>query len=150
MTDQRNNATSEPANSPWYAGGLRFDCTRCGACCVGEGLVEVSDVEIQRLSLDLGISEDAFRERYTRRLRGGHIGLVDRSGGNCAFYDGDGGCVVYRSRPDQCRSYPFWPSVLHSRANWWDEARCCPGIGRGMRRPAKQVEHAKMNAGKRV
>jgi hypothetical protein len=31
----------------------------------------------------------------------------------------------------QCRLYPFWPELVESRAAWKEEAKLCPGIGKG-------------------
>lgn len=124
-----------PAERPWHAAGVCFECTRCGDCCRGHGLVELSDADIARLAGGLSLTEDAFRERYTRPLRKGRIGLIDQQGGDCVFLDCAGsGCTVYADRPEQCRSYPFWPSILHSEETWQEEASRCEGIGRGASR----------------
>jgi len=108
-------------------------------------VVEVSDAEIVRLAGCLGLAEDAFRECYTRRLRKGRIALRDASHGDCAFLVGaesERGCRVHAARPDQCRSYPFWPSILHTRAHWREEGDRCPGIGSGAWHDEAQIEQA--------
>ncbi len=96
-------------------------------------MVELSDGDIERLSGALGLSDADFRARYTRRLRRGGVRLVDKRNRDCIFYESEAGCSVHASRPDQCRSYPFWPSHLYSPESWVAEARCCPGIGEGRR-----------------
>jgi hypothetical protein len=116
----------------WYASGLRFECTGCGRCCRGHGLVELSDADIARLATGLDLGEAEFRERYTRPLRKGRIGLIDHLDGDCALFDREARrCSVHSHRPEQCRAYPFWPSVLHSRQTWAEEAVHCEGIGHG-------------------
>jgi hypothetical protein len=70
---------------------------------------------------------------------------VKRSGGrfgasyDCVFW-GEGGCEVYENRPIQCSSYPFWASILESEEAWLEEARSCPGIGKGELRPRSHIE----------
>jgi Fe-S-cluster containining protein len=119
------------SEAPWYADGLRFACRRCGACCVGPGSVRVSDAEIVRLARRLGLAEAEFRTRYTRVLRGGALSLRDGRGRTCVFYDRAHGCRVYAERPSQCRSWPFWRAVIHTRQRWAEEADDCPGMNRG-------------------
>lgn len=120
------------STEPWYRDGLRFECTRCGNCCGGKpGSVRVSDAEIDALALRTGLRPDEFRAVYTRRLRGGDVSLRERSDGTCTFYAAGRGCTVYAERPRQCRTWPFWRSVVHSPERWAEEARSCPGIGRG-------------------
>jgi uncharacterized protein len=52
--------------------------------------------------------------------------------GRCSLLGRDMRCRVYAQRPRQCRTYPFWPEVVGSRAAWQREARRCEGIGRGV------------------
>lgn len=129
---------------PWYAEGLRFACTRCGNCCVGAGTVRVSDEEIGVLARREGLAEAEFRTLYTRPLRGGAISLRERRDGSCVFLsrrpDGHAGCRVHADRPRQCRSWPFWRGVVHSRERWEEEARGCPGMDRGPRFSAAEIE----------
>ena len=40
-------------------------------------------------------------------------------------------CSVYKSRPVQCRTWPFWPENMNSKI-WNNEiSKNCPGIGKG-------------------
>jgi len=130
VTRERDPAA--PAGSePWWKAGLRFECTKCGLCCRGSGRVEVSDAEIERLAERVELTPDEFRAAYTREGRRGRIDLRDKADGDCIFFDEARGCTVYEERPSQCRSYPFWRSVLYDRESWEVEAGHCEGIGRG-------------------
>lgn len=53
-------------------------CEKCGGkCCIGQsGAVWVSEEEISRISEFLGLSEQAFKSRHTRRL-GAKTSLVE-------------------------------------------------------------------------
>lgn len=110
---------------------LRFECTGCGNCCTGnprDYWVEVSDREQRRIADYLGISLRWLRRRYLVREDEGD-GLSMR-GNACVFLDGKR-CRIYPARPTQCRTYPYWPELLGSRAAWQAEAKRCEGIGRG-------------------
>ncbi len=128
---------------PWYSGGLEFTCTQCGNCCTGEpGFTWVSDVEIGRLAQRLGLDEAAFRRRYTREAwRRGEkrAALVDKPDHDCVFFRRGVGCTVYEDRPKQCRTWPFWRSVVAQREDWEDAARSCPGMGRGRHHSAGDI-----------
>lgn len=50
------------------------------------------------------------------------------SPGGCVFLDPFGQCSVYPVRPVQCRTYPFWPSLVDARDDWEGEA-VLPGDG---------------------
>ncbi|HQB07393.1 MAG TPA: hypothetical protein PK712_06015, partial [Rectinema sp.] len=41
------------------------------------------------------------------------------------------GCSVYPARPVQCKTYPFWETILENEQSWIEEAKYCPGIGKG-------------------
>lgn len=117
----------------WYKDGLRFQCARCGDCCSGySGTIRVSDEDITTLSRRLGIPEADFRETYTRPLVGGGLSLIEKPNNyDCIFFDKERGCTVYDDRPRQCRSWPFWRSVVYSPKRWAEVARRCPGIDQG-------------------
>lgn len=114
---------------PWYAGGLRFACTRCGACCTGApGHTWVTPDEIEALASHLGLSLDAFGRRYLRRVGDRYALLENARTGACVLLDGRR-CSVYETRPRQCRAYPFWERNLASPERWRAEAAACEGIG---------------------
>lgn len=76
----------------------------------------------------------AVPEHYLGQLwRRDHEGtfVIDvRPGGGCTFLDGNK-CTVHEVKPIQCRTYPFWPEVLESKAAWAAESLECEGIARG-------------------
>lgn len=127
-------------DSRWWKDGLRFECTKCGLCCRGQGRVEVSDAEIERLAKRQGLSPEQFREVYTRKGRRGRIDLRDKKNADCIFFKEGQGCTVYEDRPVQCRTYPFWKPVLFDRDSWASEADECEGIGRGERVTAAEIQ----------
>jgi Fe-S-cluster containining protein len=49
-------------------------------------------------------------------------------------------CRVYPVRPRQCRTWPFWAENLR-RHVWYGEVRKrCPGVGKGRRYGAEEIE----------
>ena len=40
----------------------------------------------------------------------------------CIFLNPIGQCNIYDVRPIQCRTYPFWPSILKNKQTWEEEA----------------------------
>jgi len=120
------------SRGPWYREGLRFECTRCGACCSGfAGTVRVTDEEIAVLARRLGLSEAEFRKGYTRSVGADHLSLQETEEFDCVFYDRSKGCQVYEDRPKQCRTWPFWDRVVRTPATWETEAETCPGMNDG-------------------
>ena len=134
-------------DAPWYAEGLRFGCTRCGHCCVGTGSVRLADDEIAVLARSQGLGEAEFRAIYTRTLRGGDVSLRERRNRDCIFYDRHRGCTVYAHRPRQCRAWPFWRAVVHSRERWEEEAQECPGMNRGRLHRAPAIQRSAVTDG---
>ena len=133
-------------SEPWYAAGLAFECTGCGACCAGpgEGYVWVTPKEIVDIAAKLQISEAEMRRKYVRKV-GRNFSLVERKDNNdCIFLvpDGKGGrkCKVYDVRPVQCRTWPFWPSNLASPDDWAYAGLRCPGMNRGPLHDINEIE----------
>jgi len=125
---------------PWYQEGLRFECTRCGKCCGGgPGTIRVSDDEIAALARRRDLSDSDFRARYTCQIRGGEVSLVEKANYDCVFFDREQGCSVYDDRPRQCRTWPFWSSVVYSNETWDAEAEKCPGMNSGKLRDAAEI-----------
>lgn len=123
----------------WYAEGLRFECQRCGACCTGEpGYVWVTPLEAERIPDFLGVSRSDFASKYLRNA-GSHDSLIELPDGRCIFYSKKG-CNIYAVRPRQCRTFPFWQSIIASAETY---RRCqweCPGIGKGRLFSQEEIE----------
>lgn len=114
----------------WYQDGLRFKCTGCGQCCTGSpGYVWVSPEEAEAMAAHLNITLEEFIKKYTRRV-GNRLSLLERRRGNnydCIFLDGKR-CTIYDVRPEQCRTYPWWPENTTTSQDWNDEGVRCEGI----------------------
>jgi len=81
-----------------------IDCTSCGNCCR-----EISPVleqeDIKRLSRELGISPEAFQERFIAKDNKDYCEGFVLKNNPCPFLEGNL-CSHYESRPEACRSYP--------------------------------------------
>jgi Fe-S-cluster containining protein len=155
----RSDQSSRDDNaSEWYAQGLRFECTQCGNCCTGPpGAVWFDRAEGAAMAKTLGLPEDEFYARFAHRLDG-RWSLVENKtehGFDCVFLDrasvpGKAVCGIYRARPLQCRTWPFWPEMLQSQRSWTTYKRVtpCPGMGAGPLIPVEQIriERAKMRS----
>jgi Fe-S-cluster containining protein len=124
---------------PWYADGLRFQCTRCGNCCTGApGFVWVSDAELAAIATFRGETVEQVRGWYTRTVTRGTT-LCEKTNGDCVFYERDAGCTIYSVRPRQCRTWPFWDSNVKSPEAWQRTCQVCPGSGKGDLIPAEEI-----------
>ncbi len=113
----------------WYEEGLNFKCTGCGKCCCGSpGYVWVTEEEIEQISSFLKLSKKEFHMKYLVQV-GDKFSLKDLRELNhsCVFLK-DYKCSIYPVRPTQCRTYPFWPSIMESKKSWDSEASACEGI----------------------
>lgn len=120
----------------------RFACTQCGACCTGSDAhyIEVSRDEQQAISQFLDISERWLRRRYITRYDSAIDSIKIVPDGHCSFLSPEGRCQIYPVRPQQCRSYPFWPEIVVNASSWRAEARHCEGIGQGKLIAASRIE----------
>jgi Fe-S-cluster containining protein len=122
-----------PAGSnQWFKEGLSFGCTGCGRCCKMDGDVWLSPEEQPVIAAAIGETVETFREKYTRQtlkewacLKQNSATTTDGiagSGTGCVFLSSEGQCTIYETRPVQCRTYPFWPSLLEDIEDWEEEA----------------------------
>lgn len=113
----------------WFKNGLRFKCTECGKCCTGApGCVWVSEEEIIAMAEELDMEIETFCKRYIRQIDG-RLALKELPGDSyaCVFLQGKR-CRVYRTRPKQCRTFPWWQHNLSSKEAWLEAAKDCEGI----------------------
>jgi Fe-S-cluster containining protein len=140
---------------PWYAQGLKFTCQQCGNCCTGApGYVWISDVEIGRLAAFLKLTEREVIRQYCRKVGQRYtLKEIRNSAGqyDCVFLKEEKAqkprlkfgdevvhhtrrtCSVYSVRPLQCRTWPFWDSLLSSEEAWNEAGKRCHGINHGKR-----------------
>ncbi len=127
----------------FYDKGLRFQCQMCRYCCSAEpGYVYLTKDDIDRAAKALSISFNEFIDKYCRLVSFGSYSLVslqERPDYDCIFLT-PSGCGIYEARPLQCRTYPFWKNVMESKESWENEAKSCPGIGKGRVVSAKEIE----------
>jgi len=127
----------DPGN---YTRGIHFECQGCGRCCRNRGkycFIYVSLPERRRLARYFKISTRAFTMRYCEKTDGFfHLRNPDE---NCPFRKGSR-CSVYRARPEQCRTWPFWPENTNEKVWFREIAAICPGIGKGRLWNVNQIE----------
>jgi uncharacterized protein len=128
---------------PFFASGLRFSCARCSSCCRGEpGFVFLSKDDLRRLLRRTNLDFKTFYRDYCRLVDAGAgmaLSLRENAVFDCVFWS-KAGCTVYQDRPVQCSTYPFWSSIMDSKASWKAESRSCPGIGAGELWTREQIE----------
>jgi uncharacterized protein len=113
--------------------GFRFTfdesaCSTCsGRCCTGaSGYIWATIDEIEAIAAHQDMHISQFIKKYTYRENGRFsISEVQLSKDNyaCVFFDGQ--CTIYDVRPEQCRTYPFWP---HFKKKTRELLRECPGV----------------------
>jgi Fe-S-cluster containining protein len=126
----------------FYAAGLRFSCTRCSACCRHDsGFVFLSQQDLSLLADERQMEYTEFVKTYCRWVPGEgggeRLSLKEKANYDCIFWSD--GCAVYRARPLQCRTFPFWRNVVHSPETWELAASGCPGIGTGVLHSPEQI-----------
>lgn len=105
-------------------------CADCGGRCCngGSGNIWVSGKEIEAISLTLSLAIKDFMDAYLRKI--GYKFTIKELKLNdnyaCVFYDDmKDGCTIYDVRPEQCRTFPFWP---YFRDNPLEAVEECPGV----------------------
>ena len=132
---------SKKEKRPWYHHGLQFECTQCGACCSGApGYVWVEQEEIDAMADSMGLAVDEFESQFVRRV-GAQKSLREYPDGDCILLDPEHRtCLVYKARPVQCRTWPFWDSTLETKKAWKETCEECPGAGKGRLYSLEEIE----------
>lgn len=130
---------SAESSDPGLVGRVpfRWACQRCARCCTaGSGHVWLAPGEIERMAAALAMDIGAFEARYVREVTDPASGARRRSlredgsgeGGRCALLVGANECSVYAARPEHCKAFPYWPSVLRDERAFETARAICPGI----------------------
>ena len=126
-----------------YKNGIRFQCQGSGKCCVSRdsyGFVYLSNIDLKRFSKYFKLSLKAFKKKYCQ-ITDGFIHLIEKNNlnGKCIFLK-DNKCSVYKSRPSQCRTWPFWNENMNAKTWNEDISVNCPGIGKGKKISSKLIK----------
>lgn len=126
----------------WWAKGVRFECQGSGKCCVSRGqygFVYMNLADRKRMAKVVGLSTTAFAKQHCSQTDGVWHLKEDTANGDCRFLEGGNRCGVYEGRPEQCRTWPFWPEVMNAKTWKKEVAAFCPGIGKGKLHSAKEI-----------
>ncbi|RPJ07048.1 MAG: YkgJ family cysteine cluster protein [Spirochaetaceae bacterium] len=127
----------------YHETGLRFECQRCSGCCRhSPGYVFLSPDDLSLLFSHFTLPPEGFFDLYLRIVSVGgfyRLSLCEKSNYDCIFWE-DGKCIVYDKRPFQCRSFPFWQSLLVSPDTWKNGESFCPGINKGPLHAAHEID----------
>jgi Fe-S-cluster containining protein len=131
----------------FYEKGLHFECQQCSHCCCDEpGFVYLSWNDLERLLYLTNLSKDEFIEKYCRFVPfydGSEVlCLKEKENYDCIFQQKPNGCLVYKARPVQCSTYPFWSFIIKNKETWESEATECPGIGKGRIHTKQEIEES--------
>ncbi|MBN1507245.1 MAG: YkgJ family cysteine cluster protein [Sedimentisphaerales bacterium] len=139
------DVTDGMMGTEWYVGGLHFECRQCGGCCAGptEGYIWVSEPEIELIANHLKMTPSELHARYLQRV-GVRTTIVEHAATkDCIFLrevDGRRRCAIYSVRPNQCRTWPFWPENLSTPDAWSRAGIRCPGINFGRYYSYQEIE----------
>jgi Fe-S-cluster containining protein len=102
--------------------------------------------EIELIAEHLELSTEELRRRYLRRV-GVRTSIIEHSvTKDCIFLrktpDGKQ-CTIYAVRPNQCRTWPFWPENLSSPNAWNTAALRCLGMNRGRQYSGDEIRRIK-------
>jgi uncharacterized protein len=133
------------AENKWYSAGLHFECLGCGNCCSGpaEGFIWVAKEEIELIADFLKIPVRQLRRQFLKRSGFRLTIMEDPITKDCVFLkliDGRKQCTIYSVRPNQCRTWPFWPGNLSSPDIWSRASQKCPGINKGRFFSLEEIE----------
>ncbi|MFU8805641.1 MAG: YkgJ family cysteine cluster protein [Bradymonadaceae bacterium] len=126
---------------------FRFECIACGQCCRRTGFVFFTVEELDEAARHLDLEPHVVTERYGLAPdEEGFMAGVDPEA-PCPFLVGDQ-CSIHPVKPEQCRTYPFWPELLIDTETWGAEREYCPGIGQGKLFSKKEVRTLMAGKGK--
>jgi uncharacterized protein len=123
----------------FYKDGLKFSCQGSGKCCRSdkkEGYLYLTLDDRRQMAKELSLTTSQFTRQYTAIYRGQrHLKQLRLQ---CMFLEKKK-CKIYKSRPLQCRSWPFWSENMNEKT--WEKAKkLCAGMGKGKHYSAEEIE----------
>ena len=122
---------------PFFAEGVRFECQGSGKCCTSRGsygYVYLTSKDVTRFANHFKLTRAQFLKTHTLK-HNGYVALknppADQDQNDCVYLEGGNRCGAYEARPEQCRTWPFWPENMNSKTWKTEVAAYCPGIGKG-------------------
>jgi hypothetical protein len=103
--------------------------------------VYLTPKDVRRFAEFFGLSSAQFKKQYCGS-KDGNVFLVDspEAWGDCMFLENGNRCGVYEARPEQCRTWPFWPENMKAKI-WRREIQSyCPGVGKGRLHTREEIE----------
>lgn len=126
----------------WWSEGIRFECQGSGRCCLSRGqygFVYLTLEDRRRFAGYFKLSTRQFTARYCQKTDG-YVHLREEAGSQECRFLKNNSCSVYEARPTQCRTWPFWPSVMGAKT-WAREVEAfCPGVGKGKLHSAEEIQ----------
>ena len=117
-----------------FKNGIKFQCQGSANCCISRGsygFVFLSKNDLLKLSNFFKISFFNFKKKYCHTTNGFVHLKETRKNGECIFLKNNNKCSIYKYRPTQCRTWPFWPENMNIKKWNKDVVNFCPGIGKG-------------------
>lgn len=103
----------------------------------------LSERDLSRLAERFGADHAGFVESWCRWVPyvagSERLSLREKANLDCVFWK-DGGCSVYDYRPLQCRSFPFWDSIMCSPQAWKRMSGECPGMDSGTLHTREEID----------
>ena len=135
---------SKPGPKPFYHEGIRFECQGSGKCCTSRGTygyVYLTEGDVKRFADYFSLSVAQFKKQYCGS-KDGNVFLLDppAANGDCIFLENGNRCGTYEARPEQCRTWPFWPENMKAKIWRREIAAYCPGVGKGKLHTREEIE----------
>lgn len=127
----------------WWSEGIRFECQGSGQCCVSRGefgFVYLTLSDRKKMAKLLKLPLRSFTKSHCEKDSYGKFHLKEEKNRKECMFLKNNRCEVYKARPTQCRTWPFWPEVMGAKTWAKDVAAYCPGVGKGSVVSAEEIQ----------
>jgi hypothetical protein len=117
-----------------YPVAVRFQCTKCGACC-GNAQERIRHIlllgtEAEQIAAATSQPISAFAVKVEGKAPYSYEVKKTAEDGKCVFLENNH-CNIYALRPLICRFYPFELKIAANQKHEFLYTEECPGIGKG-------------------